>query len=297
MSLLQGVIPILPTPFIADGGVDESGLQRVADWLIDHGVHGLGTLGLASEAPKLSEEERDRVLRAVVKGARGRVPVVAGIYHEATCVAIRQSSAAVAGGADALMLFPPVLGKVGTRQLIDHLSGIARSVGVPVIIQDTPQVRGAALTLAEYSQLLEAAPNVKYAKIEAVPAGQAMQAVLESLGDRIDILAGWGGLEFMDALRRGACGCMPGADVAPGLVAVYAAFCDHQPEQAQALFDRLQPLIAFSSLSLDRFICVAKTLLAHQGLIACADLRPPFSPFDPVERQEMDRLLRSSGMY
>jgi dihydrodipicolinate synthase/N-acetylneuraminate lyase len=297
MSPLHGVIPIVPTPFHADGALDESGLQRVAEWLVEQGVHGLGTLGLASEAPKLSEEERDRVLRAVVRGARGRVPVVAGVYHEATCVAVRQSAAAVAGGADALMLFPPALGKVGTRQLIDHLSGIARSVGVPVIIQDTPQVRGAALTLTEYSQLLEAAPNVRYAKIEAVPAGQAMQAVLESLGDRIDILAGWGGLEFMDALRRGACGCMPGADVAPALVAVYAAFRDGQPEQAQALFNRIQPLLAFSALSLDRFITVAKTVLAQHGLIACADPRPPFTPFDPVERQEMERLLWGSGVY
>lgn len=296
MSLLHGVIPILPTPFKADGEVDAASLRRVAEWAIDRGVHGLGTLALASEGYKLTEEERSRVLGAVVEAAQGRVPVVAGVYHEATRVAEKFGADAAAHGAAALMIFPPVLGKLSSQQLVEHLAAIACSVSVPVIVQDTPQLRGSALTLADYARILEAAPNVKYAKIEAVPAGQAIQAVLESLGDRMEILAGWGGLEFMDALRRGACGCMPGADVAPLLVEVYQDFRAGDLQRAQSCFDRLLPLLAFSSVSLDRFVVEAKTVLHRAGLIANPAVRPPCQPLDRGERAELDRLLHLAGI-
>ena len=46
---LGGVIPILPTPFTAQGAIDEEGFARVADAAIGAGVDGVAMFGLASE--------------------------------------------------------------------------------------------------------------------------------------------------------------------------------------------------------------------------------------------------------
>jgi 2-keto-3-deoxy-L-arabinonate dehydratase len=292
MSLLHGIIPVLPTPFDDRGDVDHAGLRQLVHFLIGEAVHGLGALALASEGYKLSDGERRQVLATIVEETRGRVPVVAAVYHEATRVAVEMCLDAVARGADAIMLLPPVLGKPAGKELVQHLSSVASAAGVPVVIQDTPQVRGTALALEDYLRILDVAPNVRYAKIEALPAGRGISRLLEALGDRIEVLAGWGGLEFLESLDRGACGCMPGADVAPLLVQVYAAYRAGDKARSHALFDRIRPLISYSSLSLDRFVIVAKTILAERKIIASPTLRAPYTPLDSIERDEMDRLLR-----
>jgi 2-keto-3-deoxy-L-arabinonate dehydratase len=297
MSLLHGIIPILPTPFDPRGELDLESLKRVIRFLIERGVHGLGTLALASEGYKLSEEERRRVLSAVVKHTQGRVPVVAAIYHEATRVAADLCVEAVAIGADAIMLQPPVIGRPSGGELAAHLSTVALAAGVPVVIQDTPQVRGVAISVEDYRIILDVAPNVQYAKIESLPAGTDISRLLQAFGNRIKILAGWGGLELMDALDRGACGCMPGADVGPRLVEVYAAHQAGDTDRARLLFEGIRPVLSFSALSLDRFVIVAKTVLARRGLISSAALRSPFVDLNRIEQDELEGLLLASGLF
>ena len=296
MSLLHGIIPILPTPFDDRGEVDHAGLRSLVSFLVSQGVHGLGALALASEGYKLTDDERRQVLATIVEETRGRVPVVAAVYHEATRVAVDMCLDAVSRGADAIMLLPPVLGKLAGKELVQHLSSVASAAGVPVVIQDTPQVRGTSLALDDYVRILDVAPNVRYAKIEALPAGQGISRLLEVLGGRIEVLAGWGGLELLEALDRGACGCMPGSDVAPLLAQVYAAYRAGDKARSQALFDGIRPLIGFSSLSLDRFVIVAKIILAGRKIISSPTLRAPFTPLDSIERDEMDRLLRATHL-
>lgn len=295
MKLLHGIIPILPTPFDEDGALDEANLQRLVEHLIAQRVHGLGTLALASEGYKLTEAEGRRVIRAVVEAAAGRVPVVVGTSHEGTRAAIERSREAVTLGADAVMLLPPYLVKPTPASLLAHFAAVAEAVEVPVVVQDSPQLTGVVMPPAFLIELARRAPNIRYVKIEGLSAGRSISVVVEALGPGFGVLCGWGGLGLLDALRRGACGCMPGADFAPALVAVYEAFEGGQVEQAQNLFDRLLPLLSFAAQSLDRFVIIAKTILARQGIITTSTLREPFAPLDDIEHAEMERLLRLTG--
>lgn len=295
MKLLHGIIPILPTPFDEDGALDEANLQRLVEHLIAQRVHGLGTLALASEGYKLTEAEGRRVIRAVVEATAGRVPVVVGTSHEGTRAAIERSREAVTLGADAVMLLPPYLVKPTPASLLAHFAAVAEAVEVPVVVQDSPQLTGVVMPPAFLIELARRAPNIRYVKIEGLSAGRSISVVVEALGPGFGVLCGWGGLGLLDALRRGACGCMPGADFAPALVAVYEAFEGGQVEQAQNLFDRLLPLLSFAAQSLDRFVIIAKTILARQGIITTSTLREPFAPLDDIEHAEMERLLRLTG--
>src|SRR4051812_49601995 len=74
-----GIIPAVTTPFDAAGEVDVAALERNVETLVDAGVHGLVATGTMGEAGSLSGPERRVVVEAVVRGAAGRVPVIAGV--------------------------------------------------------------------------------------------------------------------------------------------------------------------------------------------------------------------------
>ena len=54
----HGVYIISATPFSDDGTLDYASLDRLIDFYLDQGVHGLTLLGVMGEAPKLSSEEQ-----------------------------------------------------------------------------------------------------------------------------------------------------------------------------------------------------------------------------------------------
>lgn len=53
---LRGILVALVTPFTSDGrAVDEDGLRRHVDWLIEQGVHGLVPAGSTGECSTVPE--------------------------------------------------------------------------------------------------------------------------------------------------------------------------------------------------------------------------------------------------
>ena len=73
---LTGILPVAPTPFYEDGRVDEEGMRRVLDCLIDMGVDAICILANYSEQFLLSDDERDRLMRVSLEHVSGRVPVI-----------------------------------------------------------------------------------------------------------------------------------------------------------------------------------------------------------------------------
>ena len=71
---LHGVLPILPTPFTADGAVDEASMRRLIDFELEVGAHGVSVLGFMGEAHRLAGFERTKVVAASVDQA-GPLPV------------------------------------------------------------------------------------------------------------------------------------------------------------------------------------------------------------------------------
>ncbi|MGI6705241.1 MAG: dihydrodipicolinate synthase family protein [Clostridia bacterium] len=73
----NGVWPTMLTPFTDDNKVDYDALEKLVDWYISQGVHGLFAVCQSSEMFFLSLEERVGVARFVKEKANGRIPVIA----------------------------------------------------------------------------------------------------------------------------------------------------------------------------------------------------------------------------
>ena len=84
-NVIRGIFPIVYTPFDREGRVVESDLQRLIDYMIAQGTHGLAAVGGASECHKMSLAERKWLAEATISAAAGRVPVLVGT--SATCIA------------------------------------------------------------------------------------------------------------------------------------------------------------------------------------------------------------------
>src|SRR5450756_2083148 len=76
---LTGVLPAVISPLRSDGKVDEAGVERLVEHVIDGGVHGVLALGSTGETASLDETARRTLLSSVVAAVAGRVPVICGV--------------------------------------------------------------------------------------------------------------------------------------------------------------------------------------------------------------------------
>ena len=123
--MLKGSRPALVTPF-KNGDVDMDALEKLVEWQIAEGSHGLVPVGTTGESPTLSHEEHEAVIEAVVKFAAGRVPVVAGAGSNNTLEGIRLIRHAERVGANAALVVTPYYNKPTQAGLIAHFSHLAR---------------------------------------------------------------------------------------------------------------------------------------------------------------------------
>lgn len=55
---LNGILPVLPTPFTSDGRIDPGAMAGIATFAVEAGAAGVVFPGFASEVDNLSAEER-----------------------------------------------------------------------------------------------------------------------------------------------------------------------------------------------------------------------------------------------
>ncbi|MFT3961923.1 dihydrodipicolinate synthase family protein [Propionivibrio sp.] len=102
---IEGIIPVMITPFLESGEIDYPGLERLIEWYIAHGADALFAVCQSSEMQFLSVRERLELGRFVVRQAAGRVPVVAsGHVSDDPYSQLEELTAAVDTGADGVVL-------------------------------------------------------------------------------------------------------------------------------------------------------------------------------------------------
>ena len=290
-DMLQGVVPILVTPFDEDGRIDETSLRNLVDFNIAAGVHGLG-VALGSEIFKLSEPEREQVTGVVVDTVRGRVPVVINTGAAGTDLAVYYSQLAERSGADALMITPPSFAMgapAGADEIREYYRAIADAVTLPIVIQDTP---AAPVSPGLARQIAEECPTVRLIKVETPPVTTKVADMVAAAGDRLTVFGGAGGSYFIEELRRGSLGTMPFCSQPEVFVAVWNLCRSGNTDAAREVFDRsIAPVTRITGQGNGIFYHVHKELLRHRGVIRTAKVRSPAPPVDQATRLELQTLL------
>ena len=289
--VMQGVFPILATPFDEQDRIDAESLRRLVAFNIDAGVHGLG-IALGSELLKLNEAERQQVISIVVDQTRGRVPIVVNTGAQSNVVANEYSRQAQDLGASAVMCMPP--SPVSATEARSYFKAISDAVEVPVFIQDTlatPVSAGLIRQIAAESE------HVRYVKVESPPQPTQVQAAFESAANLVTVFGGAGGMFFLEELRRGSLGTMPWPSQPHAFVRIWDLWRAGREAEAVEVHDReIVPLGRLSMAGLRVGHSVHKEVLRRAGVIAGSRVRAPADPLDAITLRELDAICERLGV-
>ncbi len=102
---IEGIVPVMITPFTDEGGIDYESLERLIEWYIAKGSDALFAVCQSSEMIFLSLKERAELAEFVVRKAAGRIPVVAsGHISDDPYSQAEELLAAAGSGADGVVL-------------------------------------------------------------------------------------------------------------------------------------------------------------------------------------------------
>ena len=162
MSLidLNGIFPPIPTPFMDDNVAYDKLAANIEKWG-QTGLKGFVVLGSNGEYVSLSEEEKRKVVEAVVQAAPEHMSIIAGSGCESTRETIRLTADCAALGAHAALVVTPHYfgGKMSDEALIKHFTTVADSSPIPILLYNVPQFTHVNLTVNVVAQL-SGHPNI-----------------------------------------------------------------------------------------------------------------------------------------
>ena len=286
--VFEGVRPVLHVPFAdtAAQPILEAELATLAEVMLGEDADGLVVPGLASESWALTEAERDRVVAVAAEVCRGRAPLVVGI-DGTTAVAVDRARRAAVAGAAGLMVLPPRQAQ-DREALLQHVSAIAAAADLPLLLQDSPQVSGVTLEVATIASVAEAQPPLVAVKSE-IPGAGGKASAIHAAG--LELVAGWGGLNYLEQLARGAVGCFPGCDLGPAIAAIDRSARAGDHDAARELYRRILPFLSLATASLELLLLTAKRHLRRRRIFSSEVLRAPARGLDTQESRAVDALL------
>ncbi len=289
----HGVFPIAPTPFHADGRVDEASIDRLADFYVACGATGVTVLGQLGEAPKLEHAEAVGVARRMIR--RTPLPVVVGVSAPGFAAMHALAQSVMDAGAAGVMIAPPNTLRTDD-QIVSYYRHAAEAIGadVPFVLQDYPLTFHVVMTAPVIRRIVGENPSCVMLKHEDWPGLDKISALRAFEGDRsmrhISILCGNGGLFLDFETERGADGANTGYAFPDMLVDVVNWSRAGRRDEAHNLFDAHLPLLRYEQQP-GVGLAVRKYLMMRRGLLASDAQRKPAAALTAVARAEVDYLL------
>ena len=180
------------TPFKTDFSVDIEALVRIVNHVIDNGADFLVVLGTTSEAPTLTQEEKNLVINTILETNAARLPILLGLGGNNTQAIVEAVKAQDFAGIDGILSVVPYYNKPNQRGMKAHFEAIADASPVPVVVYNVPGRVGVNLQAATCVELAKH-PNIVAVK----EASGNLQQIMEILRDKpadFDVLSGDDGI-------------------------------------------------------------------------------------------------------
>ena len=275
----EGIYVAMLTPFKEDGSINEAEMQKIVDFLIERGVHGLFPVSSVGEFIHMSQDEKVRLMEIVHDQARGRVAVTPGVGTSNPADSIYLAEKAKEIGCDGVVVAPPHFFPLSQEMIEKYFETIIEAVEIPIILYNIPL----------FTQPLS------YDLIKRLSRRKTVVGMKDSSGSMVDFL------HFMDKVRlvgeemsfltgreemllacltMGGKGCMTGiAGILPEImVDIYEAWRQGDYDAAREhQFSILNPIRGMFSLP---FPMGFKAALETRGF----NMGPPKQPFSDAEQ-------------
>ena len=290
---LKGSIPPLLTPF-RDGEVDYATYERLVQFHVANGSHGILVNGTTAEPSTLTVEERNRLVDIAVKTAGNRLPVVAATGGQSLADTQALSRHAVRAGADALLILTPYFIRPPQRGLVRYYLEVMKEHETPWMIYHIPGRAAVDVKLETLQMIAKESPRFVGMKHASTDLSLVAEA-LEAFGPEFKIFVGLEELSF-PMMAMGACGLMNAVgNLCPGLL---ANLCEkvwaNDLAGGRALHQRLRELNA--AVFFDTNPIPIKYMAKRMGIIPTNEHRLPNVPATPELERRLDQVLKRAEL-
>jgi 4-hydroxy-tetrahydrodipicolinate synthase len=285
----KGVIPILATPFNDDESLDLASWQKMIEFMVSSKVDGITILGVLGESNRLSDHERETLIKAAVATVAKKIPVIVGTSHSGSAAAAYLSTMAENLGADAVMVTPAKEPVPNDERIVEYYRRISEKTSLPIVLQDHPASTEVHMSAPLILRIVKEVASVACIKAEAVPTPPKVRALRAGLSRPVSILSGLGALYAPFDLEAGSDGFNTGFAFPEVLRALVDAANAKDFDRVHALYARFAALIVFEQ---QPGLAIRKEILRQRGLVAGNRVRHPGATIAPAVAEEVASLIR-----
>ncbi|MEO7402735.1 MAG: dihydrodipicolinate synthase family protein [Burkholderiales bacterium] len=299
----HGVIPAVLLPFFDDLSIDEASYRsHLRDVCAVPGISAITTNAHATEVASCTFEEQRRVLDITSNEIGDNTPIVNGIYAEGSVEAARLAKMATAGGASALLVFPPGPFTMGQRpeMAIEHFKRIADATDLPLIAFQYAVAGGQGYPLATLLRLCDEVPTIRAIKDWSGHPALADRQIraLHARARPVNVLSTHSAWLF-PSLVLGCDGLLSGSGsvIADLQAKLFQAVQAKDLATAQALHDRITPTaeVFYAEPPVDMHNRM-KEALVLLGKLPRAVVRPPLVKLHAAEIERIRQALIVAGL-
>ncbi len=286
------VITAMVTPLDAGLDVDYGQATRLAKRLVETGTDAILVGGTTGESPTLSENEKVRLVEAVLDAVGDRVAVLAGTGSNSTAASVTATKQAEVLGASGIMLVCPYYNKPPQSGLYEHFRSVAAATRLPIMVYNIPGRTGVNIAPETMARLAEI-DNIVALKEAAGSVDQAAEMV-KAVKGRMRVYSGDDSLTI-PMMAVGAHGIVSVASHVSGreLAEMVRAFAAGKAARAAELHLRLLPL--FKALFLTTNPIPIKAALRLQGFDV-GGLRLPLVEATAEQVEAIRRAMVEAGV-
>lgn len=286
----RGVFTILSTPFNSDGEINWQDFERVIEFCVRCGAHGIVWPVNASGFPVLTDEERLKGMDVVMEKVAGRAPVVLGVQGASAQHARIFSKRAHEVGAQGVIAMAPYIQELeDDGAVMRYFQTIDQEVDVPIFIQN--HTRGSVFSIDTLVKLIQEVEHVEYIKEETFPVTHKITGLIKKAGPKLKgVFGGAGGRYLLQEYPRGVAGQMPGCHVTDVVVKLWDAFEAGDLKEAKRIYGLMSPLFALEALKGTSY----PEVLRRRGVIKSSRSRlsTTLPTQDRYDHESLDDILR-----
>lgn len=155
VNRFRNVTVALNTPFTASGDLDLAAAKKLTRYYINKGIKSLYVCGSTGEGFLLDNDERMKLVEAVVDEAGDELSVIVHVGCPSTRHSAMLAAHAQKAGAAATSAVPCVYYHLGEESVYQHWTKITEAADLPFFIYNIPQLTGFNLSMPLFNRMLE----------------------------------------------------------------------------------------------------------------------------------------------
>jgi 4-hydroxy-tetrahydrodipicolinate synthase len=290
-------------PFYDDFSIDEAAFRsHLRDVSAVEGLSAITVNAHSTEVASCTADEQRQVMEIAADEIGSKLPIIHGIWADGSLEAAQIARRAEAGGASALLVFPPAPFALGqsAEMARAHFKTIASATDLPLIVFQYPVATGHGYPLPTLLSLFDEIPTIRAIKdwTPIVQQHETTVRLLQSRSRPINVLStnsAW----LLSSLVLGCNGLLSGSGsvIADLQAKLFRAVQANDLAEARRLNDRINPMV--SVFYADPFVDMhnrMKEALVLLGKLPRAVVRPPLVKLTAAEVDRIRDALVQAGL-